>query len=63
MQPPTRRERSSPAGINQAAARRLIEDTAALLDANSLDEVLTSLRASERSLAASKPALMRRRIE
>ena len=57
MQPPTRRERSSPAGINQAAARRLIEDTAALLDAKSPDEVLTSLRASERSLASSKPAL------
>jgi hypothetical protein len=57
MQPPSRRERSSPAGINQAAARRLIEDTAARLDANSLDEVLTGLDASERSLASSKPAL------
>ena len=57
MQPPTRRERTSPAGINQAAARRLIEDTAALLDAKSPDEVLTSLHASERSLASSRPAL------
>ena len=57
MQPASRRERSSPAGINQAAARRLIEDTAARLDAKSLDEVLTGLRASERSLASSKPAL------
>ena len=57
MQPPTRRERSSPAGINQAAGRRLIEDTAARLDASSLDEVLTGLHAAERSLASSKPAV------
>jgi hypothetical protein len=58
MQPPaSRRERSSPAGVNQAAARRLIEATATELDAKSLDEVLAGLRASERSLASSKPAL------
>jgi hypothetical protein len=57
MQPASRRERSSPTGINQAAARRLIEDTAAQLDAKSLDEALTGLHTSERSLASSKPAL------
>ena len=57
MQPASRRERSSPAGINQAAGRRLIEDTAARLDASSLDEVLTGLHAAERSLASSKPAV------
>ena len=55
--PPTRTNRNSQTTINQAAAKTLITDTAARLEARSPDEALTGLRASERTLAASKPAL------
>ena len=57
MQPASRRGRASPAAINQAAGRRLIEGTAAQLDAKSLDDVLSGLHASEHAIASSKPAL------
>jgi len=57
MQPQGRPNRNSQATINQAAARSLISDTAAGLDAHSIAETLAGLRASERALAASKPAL------
>ena len=55
--PPTRANRNSQAAINQAAAKGLIIDTVARLNAHTPDEVLSGLRASERALAASKPAL------
>jgi hypothetical protein len=54
---PTRANRNSPAAINQAAAKGCILDTADRLNAHTPDEVLSGLRASERALAASKPAL------
>jgi|SRR5580658_1505427 hypothetical protein len=43
--------------INQAAARSVVSETAAKLASHSVDETLASLRASEKALAASKPAL------
>ena len=43
--------------INQAAARSLVSETAAKLASHSVDETLASLRASEKALVASKPAL------
>ncbi|MCX6636860.1 MAG: hypothetical protein NT090_17520, partial [Acidobacteria bacterium] len=55
--PPTRANRNSQTAINQAAARTLIADAAARLDARPLDDALTGLRASERALAATKPGL------
>jgi galactitol-specific phosphotransferase system IIB component len=54
---PTRANRTSQIGINQAAAQTLIADTAAQMEAHSVEETLNTLRASERALAASKPAL------
>lgn len=57
MQPAGKANRNSQAFISQSAARALIADTVARLDAHSLDEALAGLRASERALAASKPAL------
>jgi hypothetical protein len=54
---PTRANRTSQPAINQAAAKSLIMDTAARLDGHSAANVLADLRASERALAASKPAL------
>jgi hypothetical protein len=43
--------------MNNGTARALIIETSRQIDAGSLDEVLTSLRTSERDLAGSKPAL------
>ena len=58
MRPPTSHSaRYAPAGVNRASARMLITDTAAKLEAGSLDNVLATLHASEQSLASSKPAL------
>lgn len=58
MRPPAAHSaRYKPAGVNNASARTLIEGTVARLSAGSLDDVLSDLHASERSLAASKPAL------
>jgi hypothetical protein len=60
IQPPAKHERyykfTGP-GLNQTDSKRLIDGAATRLGANSLDEVLTGLRATERSLASSKPAL------
>jgi hypothetical protein len=49
--PPGKANRNSQAAINQAAARTVIAATAARLDAQSLTESLTVLRAWERALA------------
>ena len=57
IQPRGRAGRNSQPAINQAAAATLIADTAARLEAGSLDDALTGLRASEHALAVSKPAL------
>ena len=57
LAPQGRGNRNSQAAINQAATRELIAGTAALLDGHSLEEVVGKLRAAERALAASKPAL------
>ena len=50
-------KRDSQAFINQTASRALIGDTIARLDKSSLEATLAQIRASERALAASKPAL------
>jgi len=57
MPPIERSKRNSQAAINQGAAKALIADYAAKLEKQSTNEVLTALRAFERALAASKPAL------
>jgi len=57
MQPPGKARQMSQTAINQTAARSLIAETIGQLDEKSLDEELGKLRAAERSLAASKPAL------
>ena len=57
MQPAGRVNRNSSAAINQAATRDFIDGTAKALDTQSADEILARLRASERTLAASKPPL------
>jgi hypothetical protein len=57
LQPPPKANRTSQTTINQAAARGIIADAGTLLDSHSPDEALAKLRAGERSLAASKPAL------
>lgn len=58
MKPPTSHSaRYAPAGVNRASARTLITNTAAKLDTSSVDDVLNTLRASEQSLASSKPSL------
>ena len=54
---PTRANRNSQEAINNAATKNLILETAAQLDTNSPEQVLTRLRAAERALASSKPAL------
>ena len=56
LQPQGKASRS-PAAANQAASQILIRDTAKQLDSGSLDSTLAVLRASEKRLAASKPAL------
>ncbi|MGO9256267.1 MAG: hypothetical protein ACLQU1_08200 [Bryobacteraceae bacterium] len=57
MQPPGKSRQVSQATINRAAARGLIAQTIGQLNDTSLGEALGKLRAAERSLAASKPAL------
>lgn len=57
MQPAGRGNRNSTAAISQAAARSVVSENAARLDARSLEDVLAALQASHRALAASKPAL------
>jgi hypothetical protein len=57
LQPAGKGNRNSPAALTQAAARALISDSARQLDSSSPDEMLAGLRAAERALAASKPAL------
>jgi hypothetical protein len=56
MQPPPK-ARQSQTTINQAAARGVIGQAIGQLNETSLDAALGRLRAAERSLAASKPAL------
>jgi hypothetical protein len=55
--PPGRGNRNSQTAINQAASRALISDTSTQLDTHSVEEALAGLHASERSLAASRPAM------
>jgi hypothetical protein len=43
--------------INQNAARSLVNETASSLESHSTEQVLVTLHASEKALAASKPAL------
>jgi hypothetical protein len=57
MQPAGKSRQMSQATINRAAARVLIGQTIGQLNENSLGDALGKLRAAERSLAASKPAL------
>ena len=57
LQPVGKVKANSQPVINQAAARTLVSETAAKLESHSIEETLASLRASERALAASKPAL------
>jgi hypothetical protein len=57
LQPVGKVKPNSQPVINQAAARALVSETAAKLDTHSPEETLASLRASERALALSKPAL------
>jgi len=47
-------KRNSQAAINQAAARSLVADTAASIDAHSLEETLAELHTSERRAATNK---------
>jgi hypothetical protein len=54
---PGKSNRNSQAAVNNAAARSLIADTIARIEAHSAAGALTALRASERTLAASKPPL------
>ncbi len=51
LQPAGKVKRNSQAAINQAAARSLVADTAASLDAHTLEETLALLHASERRAA------------
>jgi hypothetical protein len=57
MPPITRANRNSQEAINQPAVQGLIRDTARNLGTRSVDETLHQLRASEKLLAGSKPAL------
>jgi hypothetical protein len=57
LEPAGKGNRNSPAALSQAAARSLISDNASRLEASSLGQTLAGLRAAERALAASKPAL------
>lgn len=57
MQPAGKTRRMSQTDVNHIAGRELIGQTVGQLDRGSLDEVVASLHAAERSLAASKPAL------
>jgi hypothetical protein len=53
LQPQGKANRTTPASVNQAAARTLIATTAAGLDAHPLPEALTILRTWDRQLTAS----------
>jgi hypothetical protein len=53
----TRSTQKSQPAINQGAAKTLTMDVATQLGSHSIDDTLTSLRAVEAKLAASKPAL------
>jgi len=57
FQSPAKANHTSQTTINQAAARGIINDVLTWLDSPSPEEILPNLRARERSLAASKPAL------
>jgi hypothetical protein len=57
MQPPGKSRQVTQATINRAAARGLIGQTIGQLNEKPLDEAIGKLRAAERSLAGSKPAL------
>jgi len=57
MQPAGKGNRNSTAAISQAAARSMVVDSVARLATGSIDEMLGTLRAAEKALAASKPAL------
>jgi len=57
LQPAGKGNRNSTAAIGQAAARSMVADSAGRLRTGSIDETLGTLRAAEKALAASKPAL------
>ena len=57
LQPARRADPTAQTTINQSAARGVIADTAAWLDAHSAAETVSRLRAGEKALGASKPAL------
>jgi hypothetical protein len=57
LQPVGKVKPNSQPVINQAASRGLIMDTETYLNANGAEATLKRLRASEKSLASSKPAL------
>lgn len=57
FQPPAKANPTSQTTINQTAAKGIITDVLTWLDSPSPEEILAKLRARERSLAASKPAL------
>ena len=57
LQPAGKGNRNSTAVIGQAAARSMVADSAGRLRTGSIDETLGTLRAAEKALAASKPAL------
>jgi hypothetical protein len=57
LEPQGKSRNMSQEAINQAAERTLILQVIARLDQHSVEDTLTGLRASERSLAESKPAL------
>jgi hypothetical protein len=57
LQPVGKVKPNSQPVINQTASRNLVNDTAMKLAARSIDATLASLRAEEKALAASKPAL------
>jgi hypothetical protein len=57
LQPPARANRTSQTTIDQTAAWGIIANAVNWLDSHSADETHAKLRAGERSLAVSKPAL------
>ena len=57
LQPVGKVKPNSQPVINQAAARAVVSETAAKLEAHSIEETIASLRASEKALASSKPTL------
>ncbi|HLK64552.1 MAG TPA: hypothetical protein VKU19_14005 [Bryobacteraceae bacterium] len=57
LQPPRRANPTAQATINQNAARGAIGDAISSLDSHSVEETIAKFHESEKSLAASKPAL------